>query len=84
MNEEANSEKKIDGQTMRDLADNLKGQIPGYGFALIVFDFESGSKIGNYISNVDEGFMINALQEQLDALKKGKTFPTPELSVPKI
>ncbi len=69
--------KKIDGQTMRDLADGLKKQIPGIGFALIVFDFENESKIGNYISNVQEEFMIKALEHQLDALRKGNTFSTP-------
>jgi hypothetical protein len=72
------SSAKIDGKKMRDLADNLKEQIPGSGFALIVFDFQSGSKIGNYISNVRDDFMIKALEYQLESLKKGSTFPTSE------
>lgn len=70
--------KKIDGQAMRDLADGLKKQMPGIGFALLVFDFENDSRIANYISNVQEEFMIKALEHQLDALRKGKTFATTE------
>ena len=69
--------KKIDGQTMRDLADDLKKQIPGAGFALIVFDLENETKVGNYISNVKEEVMIKVLERQLEALKKGNTFSTP-------
>ncbi|MDB4919103.1 hypothetical protein [Mucilaginibacter sp.] len=69
---------KIDGKKMRDLADSLKEQIPGLGFALIVFEFENGSKVGNYISNLQEDFMIKALENQLESLKKGQTFSTPE------
>ena len=70
---------KLDGQQMRNLADNLKEQIPGMGFALIVFDFENGLKTGNYISNVEAGFMIKALETQLNSLKNNTAFPTPEL-----
>lgn len=69
---------KIDGQKMRDLAEFMKNAIPGCGFALIAFDTESNDGVVNYISNVQDDFMINALQSQLDALKKGKTFPTSE------
>lgn len=69
--------KKIDGQTMRDLADDLKKQIPGAGFALIVFDLENETKVGNYISNVKEEVMIKVLERQLEALRKGDTFSTP-------
>lgn len=62
---------------MRDLADNLKGEIPNCGFALIVFQ-PDGDNMVNYISNVSDDFMIKALETQLDALKKNHTFPTPE------
>ncbi len=79
MNEEADDNNKINGEKMRDLANNLKKQIPGLGFALIVFDFASDTKVGNYISNVREDFMIKALEQQLEALKRGTTFSTPEV-----
>ena len=78
MNELTTEIMKVDAKKMRDLADNLKQEIPGFGFALIVFDFENGSKIGNYISNMDQDFMIKALENQLESLKKGRTFPTSE------
>lgn len=68
----------VDGKKMRELADKLKAEIPGSGFALLVYDFENDGKIGNYISNVSDDFMIKALESQLDALKKNKTFLTPE------
>jgi hypothetical protein len=79
MNEECDDIKKIDGEKMRDLADKLKEQIPGLGFALIVFDFANDAKVGNYISNVREDFMIKALEQQLESLKNGTTFSTPEV-----
>ena len=63
---------------MRDLAEMLKNALPGWGFALIAFDTESNDSLVNYISNVEDCFMIKALQSQLEALKKGKTFETPE------
>ncbi|WP_448701376.1 hypothetical protein ACFGVR_04245 [Mucilaginibacter sp. AW1-3] len=69
---------KIDGQKMRELAELMKNIIPGCGFALIAFDTESSDGFVNYISNVEDDFMIKTLQSQLDALKKGKTFSTPE------
>lgn len=78
MNLPDNNKISVDGKTMRELADKLKEQMPGYGFALLVYDFNSGDKIGNYISNVGDDFMIQALECQLDALKKKKTFVTPE------
>lgn len=74
----SNHNTSINGEKMRELADALKAQMPGYGFALLVYDFDSGDKVGNYISNVSDEFMIKALECQLDALRKNKTFLTPE------
>jgi hypothetical protein len=68
---------KIDAEKMRNLADNLTREIPNCGFALIVFE-PDGNNMANYISNVNDDFMIQALEKQLNALKKNKTFPTPE------
>jgi hypothetical protein len=68
---------KIDAEKMRDLADNMKREIPNCGFALIVFQ-PDGDNMANYISNVSDDFMIKALETQLNALKKKQTFPTPE------
>jgi hypothetical protein len=68
----------VDGKKMRELADKLKAEIPGCGFALLVYDFENEGQVGNYIANVSDDFMIKALGSQLDALKKNKTFLTPE------
>jgi flagellar motor switch protein FliG len=68
---------KINAEKMRSLADTLKNEIPNCGFALIVFQ-PDGDNMANYISNVNDDFMIKALEVQLDALKKNRTFPTPE------
>ncbi|WP_345950875.1 MULTISPECIES: hypothetical protein [unclassified Mucilaginibacter] len=75
----ANNSLKLNGQKMRDLADYVKSEIPGCGFAIIAFEVENGPKVGNYVSNVQDEFMIKALETQLNALKRGKTFKTPEV-----
>ena len=61
---------KVDNQKMKELADELTTKIPGLGFALIVIDFENEKKTGNYISNVNKGYMVRALENQIIALKK--------------
>jgi hypothetical protein len=68
---------KINGEKMRELADYIKANIPGCGFALIAFEVE-GMANANYISNVQDEFMIQTLEHQLNALKCGTTFSTPE------
>lgn len=73
---------KINGQKMRDLADYLKSAIPGCGFALIAFEVDEGANQGNYISNVQDDFMISTLERQLKVLKAGKTYQLPEMKIP--
>lgn len=67
----------VSAHIMRDLATMIQKQIPGYGFALFVFEF-SKPGIGNYISNVQREDMIKALEETLARLKGAQDFPTPE------
>ncbi len=67
----------VDGQKMRDLADMVKDEIPGIGFALLVFDFNTAG-MSNYISNAQRDDMILALRETLKRFEEGRTFPTPE------
>lgn len=62
---------------MRELATMIKKQIPGYGFALFVFEFHKPG-IGNYISNAQRQDMIKSLEETLARLKGSADFPTPE------
>ena len=62
---------------MRDIATLIDGEIPGIGFALLVFDFNSAG-ISNYISNAQREDMITALRETLKRFEAGRTFPTPE------
>ena len=64
--------KKISDQKMRDLADQLKVELPGCGFALITFDVVNNETCANYVSNLTDDFMIKALEMQLDTLRKGK------------
>jgi hypothetical protein len=67
----------IDGEKMRGLAEKVKSEIPNCGFALLVFEPDGENRV-NYVSNVNDEFMIKALENQLNALKNSKTFPTPE------
>lgn len=62
---------------MRDLADMVKDEIPGIGFALLVFDFNEVG-MSNYISNARREDMIEALRSTLKRWEAGHTFPTPE------
>lgn len=68
---------QIDGSGMRKLANRLKKEIPGLGFALFVFEFHKPG-ISNYISNAQRDDMIKALEETLARLKGKQDFPTPE------
>ena len=73
----SNNTAKINGEKMRELADYIKANIPGCGFALIAFEVE-GMANANYISNVQDEFMVQTLEHQLNALKSRTTFSTPE------
>ncbi|WCT10719.1 hypothetical protein [Mucilaginibacter jinjuensis] len=68
---------KISGEKMRELADYIKANIPGCGFALIAFEVEEIAN-ANYISNVQDEFMVQTLERQLNSLKNKTTFLTPE------
>lgn len=67
----------IDGSLMRKLGTMIQKEIPGVGFALVVFEFKAPG-IANYISNADREDMIKGLQETVDRLRRNKDFPTPE------
>ena len=67
---------QVDGQKMRDLAQGLKKELPGWGFALFVFKFDDGGGMTNYISNAMREDMISAIEEQLASLKRGRDIQT--------
>lgn len=69
--------KQIGGQEMRDLADKVKKEIPGLGFAILVFELNKPG-ISNYISNAQRPDMIKAMKETIERLEKGQDFTTPE------
>lgn len=69
--------KAVDGQKMRHLASMVKEEIPGVGFAILVFDF-GGPGVANYVSNAAREDMVLALKETASRLEAGMTFPTPE------
>lgn len=77
MTEDLKKNTQITGEKMRELADYIKANIPGCGFALIAFEVE-GLANANYISNVQDEFMVQTLEHQLNALKNRTTFSTPE------
>lgn len=62
--------RKLDNNKMAELAESLKSQIPGCGFAIIAFEMEDGVSYGNYISNVSDEYMIKTLESQLAVLKQ--------------
>jgi hypothetical protein len=61
---------KINNEKMQQLAADLKRELPGCGFALIAFDIEKGATQGNYVSNVNDEFMIKTLEQQIRFLKE--------------
>lgn len=71
--------KKVDGTKMVELASYFKSQLPGIGFALLVFDFHTPG-IAHYISNANREDMIKALEEKVQVLKNKKDFPNPNFN----
>jgi hypothetical protein len=71
--------KQIGGAEMRRLAKKIQKEIPGLGFALLVFEFND-SGMSNYISNAERQDMIKALEETVFRLKDEQDFPTPEFN----
>lgn len=61
--------KNIDDQKMRDVAELLEAQMPGCGFAVFAFDIEDNETCANYVSNIQDDFMINALEVQINLMK---------------
>ena len=63
-----NNRKKLE-DSARKLARKITNDIPANaGFALMVFDFESGGHLA-WISNATPETMLLALQEQIERLK---------------
>ena len=67
---------KLDSKKMEMIAEHLKSEMPGCGFALIAFEIENGSSIGTYISNVNDKYMVKAMEYQLNELKKKSSIDT--------
>lgn len=53
-------------KTMNEVGTILGECFAGYGFALLVFDFNTTTGRMNYLSNARRGDMIRALQEFID------------------
>lgn len=68
---------QIGGAEMRQLAKKISKEIPGLGFALLIFEFNKPG-MSNYISNAQREDMIKAMEETLKRWKAGTDFPTPE------
>lgn len=64
---------KLNDQKMRDIADQLKVELPGCGFALLTFDIQNNETCANYVSNIEDDFMIRALETQLNILKNKRS-----------
>jgi hypothetical protein len=70
--------KQKGGLEMRKVGEMISKEIPGLGFALIVFPFGGDTRMTNYISNAQRADMIKALEETLHRWKNNEDFPTPE------
>jgi hypothetical protein len=68
---------QIGAEAMRELGRIISKQIPGLGFAVLVFELRRPG-VANYISNAQRQDMILALEETLKRWKEGGTFNTPE------
>ena len=68
----------ISAEKMREVAKGIQQQLPGKGFALLVFDVNSDDYVTQYISNGEREDMIIALEEVLARWKFNKNVQTPE------
>lgn len=69
--------RQIGGEQMRQLAKKIEKEIPGLGFAVLVFEFHKPG-MANYVSNAQREDMIKAMEETLKRWKSKTDFPTPE------
>lgn len=69
--------KQIGGEEMRQLGRKIQTEIPGLGFAIVVFE-PNHPGMANYLSNAQRSDMIKALEETVKRLKGNTDFPTPE------
>ncbi|BAO89058.1 hypothetical protein [Caballeronia cordobensis] len=60
---------EIHRQTMTEVGSILRDVFKGYGFALLVFDFNVAGRM-NYLSNAHRGDMVRALQEFIDLTQR--------------
>lgn len=58
---------------MRETAKELEAKFKGFGFCLLVFEFNRPG-ISNYISNTERKSMIESLRETADRLEKNQDF----------
>ena len=52
----------INAQKLKEVADLIKQEVPGFGFALVVFDFGDGLRDFRYISNAQRKDMIGTFE----------------------
>ena len=67
-----------DAAKMREVGKSISEQLPGKGYALLVFDFGPETGPANYISNAQRSDMIKFLRETLDRFERQEDFRTPE------
>lgn len=67
----------IGANKMRRLAEMLKKEMPGTGFALLVFNFNDPG-MANYIGNAKREDIIKAFRSTSDRLDKRQDIQTPE------
>jgi len=62
----------VNAQKMREVAQKIKEELPGKGFALVVFDFGEGMRDFNYISTGQREDMIATFEALLLKWKNQK------------
>lgn len=62
----------INAQKLKEVADLVKGQVEGKGFALVVFDTDDAAREYRYISNCDRADLISTFEAMLTKWKNQK------------
>jgi hypothetical protein len=62
----------LNAQKMKEVADLIKGELEGYGFALVVFDTGEGLRDFKYISNCERADMLATFEALVAKWKNEK------------
>jgi hypothetical protein len=64
----AKTANELTPEVMKAIGDLMANMLPGIGFALFLFDFNSNAD-GQYISNAQRPEMLSVMQKTIDRMK---------------